>query len=54
MLSVNFPQEAKLQMQRMETEPFYGKDIFVKMRSHYKQKYEQGIALDEDDEYVAV
>ena len=36
-------------MQRIETEPFYGKDIFTRMRRHYKQKYEQGIALDEEE-----
>ena len=41
-------------MQRIETEPFYGKEIFTRMRRHYKKKYEQGIALDEDEEVVAL
>ena len=42
-LSVHFPAQSKLQMQRIETEPTYGKDIFVRMRRHYKQKFEQGV-----------
>ena len=34
-------------MQRVETEPFYGKDVFVQMRHHYKQKFEQGLVVNE-------
>ena len=46
-LSLHFPAESKLQMQRIETEPIYGKPIFVQMRSHYKQKFERGEAVDD-------
>ena len=46
-LSVHFPAQSKLQMQRIETEPTYGKDIFVRMRRHYKQKFEQGVQIDD-------
>ena len=46
-LSLHFPAQSKLQMQRVETEPMYGKDIFVRMRRHYKQKFEQGVNLDD-------
>jgi len=46
-LSVHFPNNSKLQMQRIETEPIYGKDVFTRMRRHYKRKFEQGV-IDEE------
>ena len=39
-LTVHFPANSKLQMQRIETEPHYGKQIFLQMRRHYKHKFE--------------
>ena len=46
-LSLNFPANSKLQMQRVETEPDYGKDVFTMMRKHYKRKFEQDKVDDE-------
>jgi len=39
-LTAHFPSNSKLQMQRIETEPHYGKQIFLQMRRHYKNKFE--------------
>ena len=36
-------------MQRIETEPFYGKDVFIRMRRHYKMKFERGVIEEEVD-----
>ena len=38
-LSVHFPANSKLQLQRIETEPFYGKEIFLQMRRMFKNKF---------------
>ena len=38
-IGLNFPNNSKLQMQRVETDK-YGKDIFLLMRHYYKEKWE--------------
>ena len=38
-IGINFPNNSKLQMQRIETDK-YGKDIFLLMRHYYREKYE--------------